>query len=168
MPPPTALDWMLLSTGLALFALASVQDWALRLVPNRIPAAIAVIGLLLRLRDGTVPLALLDGGVVFALAALCWRRGWLGGADVKLFAAGAVLVPPGSAAGFVVASCLAGGILALAYPVLACIVPPPAATRPITRLRRYLRLEQRRLRRRGPLPYATAIAAGATFILLRG
>ena len=31
---------------------------------------------------------------VFALGAVCWRCGWLGGGDTKLLAACAVLVPP--------------------------------------------------------------------------
>ncbi len=145
-----------------------MQDWAVRLVPNRIPATIAVTGLLLRIMDGTMVAGLVAAAVVFAIAVVCWRRGWLGGADVKLFTAGALLVAPRAATGFVLASCLAGGILALAYVMLSCVVPPPAAGRPASLLRRYFRLEQRRLRRRGPLPYATAIAAGAAFILLRG
>ena len=161
---PTHL--LLLSAGLALFGLACLQDWALRLVPNRVPAAIAAVGLTLRVADGTALVALPVAIAVFTAAVLCWRRGWMGGADVKLLGAGALLVPPGGVAGFVLATCIAGGVLALAYAALSCIVPPPSPIRPLTYLRRYLRLEQRRLRRRGPLPYATAIAAGAAFILL--
>ena len=168
MHPASTIDLMLLSTGLALFAISSLQDWALRLVPNSIPVAIALIGLMLRIRGGNAMGALIGGSIVFVSAALCWRRGWLGGADVKLFTAGAVLVPPVSTADFVLASCLAGGVLAVAYSLLARMVPPPASRRPTTLWRRYCRLEQRRLQRHGPLPYATAIAAGATFILLRG
>ena len=168
---PEKLDTMhllLLSAGLALFGLACLQDWAMRLVPNRVPAAIALLGLVLRLVDGTLLLGLLAAFIVFFIAAFCWRRGWLGGADVKLFGAGALLVPPGAASGFVLVSCIAGGILAILYTIAARFVPPPAPVRPLSQLRRYLRLEQRRLQRRGPLPYATAIAAGATFVLLGG
>ena len=138
----------------------------MRLVPNRVPAAIAVLGLALRITDGTVLSGLLAASVVFAVAAFCWRRGWLGGADVKLFGAGALLVPPGAASGFVLVSCLAGGVLAILYATLARFAPPPASVRPLSRLRRYLRVEQRRLQRRGPLPYATAIAAGAIIVVL--
>ena len=158
----------LLSAGLALFGLACLQDWAMRLVPNRVPAAIAVLGLACRAIDGTILIGLLAAIVVFFIAAICWRRGWLGGADVKLFGAGALLVPPNGTLGFVLATCLAGGLLAVLYGVLSHFVPPPAPARPVSYLRRYWRLEQRRLQRRGPLPYATAIAAGATFVLLGG
>lgn len=153
---------------MALFAVACLQDWAMRLVPNRVPAAIACLGVALRLIDGTLLTGLGAAFVVFFVAALCWRRGWLGGADVKLFGAGALLVAPSAALGFVLASCIAGGVLAILYAALGRLVPPPAATRPLSQLRRYLRVEQRRMKRRGPLPYATAIAAGATFVLLGG
>ena len=164
--PLTVIHAVLLASGLALFALACLQDWAMRMVPNRVPACIALLGLCLRCLDGTLLWGLLAAFIVFAIAVFCWRRGWLGGADVKLFGAGALLVPPAGASGFVLASCLAGGVLALVYAAIGRMVPPPAAQRPPSQLRRYLRVEQRRLQRRGPLPYATAIAAGATFVLL--
>ena len=157
---------ILLTSGLALFGVACLQDWAMRLVPNRIPAAIALLGLGLRVIDGTVLLGLLAASIVFFIAAFCWRRGWLGGADVKLFGSGALLVSPGAASGFVLVSCLAGGVLAILYAVFARFAPPPAPVRPASLLRRYLRVEQRRLQRRGPLPYATAIAAGAIIVVL--
>ena len=163
-----ASQLLLLSSGLALFAVASLQDMAMRLVMNRIPLAIAAAGLALRGLDGTALLGLLAAGTVFFVAACCWQRGWLGGADVKLFGAGALLVPPHLVAAFVLVSCLAGGVLALAYAGLGLIAPAPSALRPLTRARRYWRVELRRLRRRGPLPYATAIAAGAAFISLGG
>ncbi len=164
----TISQFLLLSSGLALFAVACLQDLAMRLVMNRIPLAIAAIGLMLRVLGGTAPQGLLAAAIVFSIAAFCWQRGWLGGADVKLFGAGALLVPPHLAPSFVLVSCLAGGMLALAYAGLGLLAPAPSASRPLTRARRYWRLELRRLRRRGPLPYATAIAAGAAFILMRG
>ena len=164
----TTLRLLFLSAGLAVFGIACLQDWAMRLIPNRVPLLIAGLGTGLRLMDGTLLGGSLAAAAVFVVAGLCWRRGWLGGADVKLFGAGALLVPPQAALGFVLASCLAGGVLAILYIGLARIVPPPAPFRPMSQLRRYVRVEQRRLQRRGPLPYATAIAAGATFVLLGG
>src|ERR1700710_121332 len=86
--------------AVALFALAALQDMAFRLVPNRVPLAIAVLGGILRAIEGDLAAGLLAAVVVFAVAAFCWRRGWLGGADVKLFGAGALLVPPSAAFGF--------------------------------------------------------------------
>ena len=90
----------------------------MRLVPNRVPAAIAVLGLACRALDGTVLMGLLAAIAVFFAAAMCWRRGWLGGADVKLLGAGALLVPPNAVIGFVLATCLAGGLLAGLYMAL--------------------------------------------------
>ncbi len=154
--------------GLELFALACLQDWALRLVSNRVPAGITIVAIFLRLADGTLVLAI-PAAVSVLIAAVClWKQGWLGGADVKLFAAGALLVPPAAVTSFILVSCIAGGLLAVLYACIGYIVRPPSSQRPTNRLRRYLRLEQRRLVRRGPLPYATAISIGAYFVLLGG
>ena len=159
---------LLQSSGLALFGIACLQDWAMRLVPNRVPLGIFSVGLGLRLADGTLLQGLAASALVLLLTALCWRRGWLGGADVKLFAAGAMLVAPSSTPTFILASCVAGGVLALAYIGMSFVAPAPSPGRPLTRMRRYARLELRRLHRRGPLPYATAISVGVAFVLLGG
>ncbi len=152
--------------GVALFGLAATQDMALRLVPNAVPLAIAGLGATLRVLDNNLPIGLAAAAAVFLMAALCWRRGWLGGADVKLFGAGALLVQPNAAFGFVLASCLAGGVLAIGYWLLGRVTASPATERPSGLLRRIVRIERRRLRRGGPLPYAVAIAAGACFTLI--
>jgi prepilin peptidase CpaA len=148
--------------GMALLLVACLYDWALRIVPNAVPSAIAVSGLALRALSGDLVESLLAAGVIFLLAVCCWRRGWLGGADVKLLGAGALLGAPGMACGFVLATCLGGGVLALVYLLVGRLVGPPGPRpAPNAVFRRLLRIEQRRLRRRGPLPYATAIAFGA-------
>jgi len=116
--------------------------------------------------DSNLPTGLVVSAVVFLVAAMCWRRGWLGGADVKLFGAGALLVPPAAAFGFVLSSCLAGGILAIGYWLIGRITAPSTTKRPSNLLRRLVRVERRRLRRGGPLPYAVAITAGACFMLI--
>ena len=46
------------------------------------------------------------------------------------------------------------------------VVPRPRAANRAVHLRRFLRVEQWRIGRRGPLPYACAIAAGAIVALL--
>ena len=38
--------------------------------------------------------ALSAAGIVFGVALVCWLRGWMGGGDVKLLGACALLVPP--------------------------------------------------------------------------
>jgi len=76
------------------------------------------------------------------------------------------LLPPNAAFGFVLASCLAGGVLAIGYWLLGRVTASPATERPSGLLRRIIRVERRRLRRGGPLPYALAIAAGVCFTLI--
>jgi prepilin peptidase CpaA len=105
------------------------------------------------------------GATVFAICLCCWLRGWIGGADVKLLGAAAIIVAPANAGTFPLAVTLSGGILALAYLAGRSILPPPAPRRPRGMFARILRVEAWRIRRRGPLPYACAIAAGTCFVL---
>jgi prepilin peptidase CpaA len=89
----------------------------------------------------------------------------MGGADVKLLAAAAIVVSPTVSITFLLAVSLAGGILATIYLAGRFVLPHPAAGRPRHLLRRVLRVETWRIRHRGPLPYACAIAAGTIFVL---
>jgi prepilin peptidase CpaA len=60
----------------------------------------------------------------------------------------------------------AGGLIALVYIVGSRMVPRPQPARPSGLVRRAWRCELRRLRRRGPLPYAAAIAVGGVFAIV--
>ncbi len=95
----------------------------------------------------------------------------MGGGDVKLLAAAALLLPPRLVPGYVLAVALAGGVLGLLYLGLGALLrrraPRATPRRPATLLRRALRAEAWRIRRRGPLPYGCAIAAGALFAVLQ-
>jgi prepilin peptidase CpaA len=119
--------------------------------------------------SGTLILGLLAGLLIFLGGTFCWRRGWLGGGDVKLLTATAVLVPPSLVVNLLLDVALAGGVLAMIYLAMARLVaPPPSTPRPPGMLRRIYRAELYRVRRRGPLPYASAIAAGTLFVLFKG
>jgi prepilin peptidase CpaA len=159
-------------TGAAvLLGIASLHDIATRTIPNLVPLGLVVIGVAVRLADGTALAALAASAAVFLLGALCWRFGWLGGGDVKLLAACAWLVPPALVPQFVLLTALSGGALACLY--LALSVPARAArwsssvTRPRSLIGRVLRAEGWRIRRRRSLPYGCAIAV-ATFLTLSG
>jgi prepilin peptidase CpaA len=114
--------------------------------------------------------------MVFAGCWYCWRRGWIGGGDVKLLSACAMLVPPASVPELVLATSIAGGALALFYLCLARLLRASATAQP-TRLQangqppptglvgRIWRVERRRIRRRLSLPYACAISAGVLLTL---
>ena len=161
--PMLAEALTLLAAGLLL--LAAFSDVTTRLIPNSIPAALAAIGLGLRLIDGHWPLSLLAGGIVFALAFACWLRGWMGGGDVKLLGACALLVPPASVMPMITLVAIAGGMLAIIYLAAGRLMPRPAplpaARRPRGFLARALRAERWRLARGTALPYAVAIALGS-------
>ncbi len=160
---------VLILAGAVLLLFAAVHDIGFRTVPNRVSAALLVCGILLRLIDGgahELMWGLLCGGSVFIVTYACWRFGWMGGADVKLLTAAAVFVPPIMVPTLLLATSIAGGLIAMVYVVGSLVAPRPGAERPSGLLRRALRCELRRLRRRGPLPYAAAIATGGVFAIV--
>ena len=156
------------ATAVAALIAATLHDIGFRTVPNWMSLVIAGAGMLLHVSDGDALAAAACAVAVGGAAAWCWHRGWLGGGDVKLFAAVAVLVPPALVPGLLVDVALAGGALALIYLVLSRLVRSPSQARPASLPARVWRAESWRIRRRGPLPYASAIAAGALLVLLKG
>lgn len=159
---------LLIGAALLLLA-AALHDIATRTVPNWISVAILAAGLGVRVLEGGLWLGLLAALIVFSAAAFCWRRGWMGGADVKLLAASALIVKPGLVLGLLLAVSLAGGAMIGIYAVLHGLVrlsgPRRAGERPATLFARICRVERRRIRRFESFPYASAIAAGALFVL---
>ena len=161
----------LLSTGLVLASIAillaaAMHDIAARTVPNWMAATLAILGLATQIMHGRAITGLAAGLAVFLLAAFCWRRGWMGGGDVKLLGAAAIVVPPGDVANFIAVVALTGAVLALVYLGARRITAAPSAQRPARLVARACRVERWRIRRGGPLPYACAIAAGVLFIIL--
>ena len=163
---PAALpNILLMSMIVAVVFLAALHDLASRQVPNWMALAVLVFGAACRYLDGTLLEAAAAGTAVFVLAALCWRRGWMGGADVKLLGATAVCVPPADLFHMLALIAFSGGVLGLIYIVAARIGPEPAARRPAWLPARIARVECWRLRRNPTLPYVCAIAAGLTLTL---
>ena len=165
LPITSVLPAALTLIAAALLIMAAGFDVLTRLIPNTIPLVLALSGLGMRVMDGSWPWALLAGGLVFGVALLCWLRGWMGGGDVKLLGACALLVPPLSVFPMLTAVGMAGGVLALIYITARRLVPRPAAIPPALRpqgfLARALRAERWRLSRGAALPYAVAIAIGS-------
>ncbi len=162
-----ALEAALLSAALCTLLYAALHDVALRTIPNTVSLVLAGLGIALRLLDHRPLTGLVAALLTFLLGVWLWRRGWFGGGDVKLLAACALVVPPQDLLSLLTAVSLAGGVLALAYLLLRLCAPPPPVRRPAAIAARLLRAELWRICRRGPLPYASAIAAGACFTLLR-
>jgi prepilin peptidase CpaA len=166
MPPIAELAPLLVAT--VLLAMAAMLDLAFRKIPNWLPLALTADGLVLRVLSGELLAGIAAGTVVFILCALLWRRGLLGGGDVKLLGATATVVQAPFAASFILSVSLAGGLLALVYLALRQIVPQRGRARPATLVARIARIEQRRIGQCRSLPYACAIAAGAFFTLAGG
>lgn len=165
-----ATESLLIGSGVILVA-AALHDLATRTVPNWMPLCILVAGFGLRVLQGGLGLGLLIALGVFALTVIFWRRGWMGGADVKLLTATALVVPPGlSVFNLALSISLAGGVLYVIYFLLHTVVGlfstvRPAYRRPDGLFARICRVEGRRIRRLESLPYASAIAVGALTVL---
>ena len=159
----SAIAFSLFLVAVGLLLLAAGFDLAFRLLPNWVPALLAADGMVLRAVDGTLLPGAAAALAVFAACAVLWRFGLMGGGDVKLFGAAALVVPlPLS---FVATAVLAGGLLALVYLLLRRVVPRPAAARPCGLIRRTVRTELWRIRAGRSLPYCCAIAFGAVLTL---
>lgn len=169
LPTPTASDAI---TWLAVpaLALAALRDIAVRRIPNVLAALVALVGVLHQSMLGFTALgmALAAAALVLLLAGLAWQRGLLGGGDVKLLAAAALLLPAAEVPTLLLAVALAGGLLAMLYLALRpflrgreCRVCPAGDAR------RVLRCEAWRIGRGAPLPYGVAICAAALFMMFR-
>jgi prepilin peptidase CpaA len=153
--------------ALAALGAAAARDIALRRIPNRIAATVALAGLARQAALGAPGIALGAAACVLVAAALLWLRGLLGGGDVKLLAAVSLLVPAAGVPALLLAVALSGGVLAGLHLVLRARLAPPSQARPASALRRILRCEAWRIRRGAPLPYGVAIAVGAAFAMTR-
>jgi prepilin peptidase CpaA len=161
----TSLPLSILSiVCIGLILAASLHDIVARTIPNGLALALAVTGVATATLGGYLIGSLLAAGIVFALTAVCWHRGWMGGGDVKLLGAAALGMPPGSILAFVAAVSIAGGLLALLYLIARQFVSAPAVPRPDGLFARAMRVERWRISRGGPLPYACAIAAGVLYV----
>lgn len=165
----SGVNCLLMVGGAALLLLVSFRDVASRTLPDWCAASLAAIGLTMRVADGTWPASLAAASAVFALMAFCWHRGWVGGGDVKLLAACAFLVRPGEVAALVLATALAGGLLACIYVGLGKLLRNRSEVahpvRPAGLLARIARVERWRIGRGGSLPYGCAIATAALYVL---
>ncbi len=163
----------MIMAGLAILACsllfyAAMHDLAARTVPNWLSVALFCIGVGTRLADHTLINGLIISASTFAILFVLWVLGGMGGGDVKLWAASALLIPPllHPELNFLLAVVLFGGVLAVLYLCLGLVMPRPRAARTGGMLRRVLRAEAWRIHKRAPLPYACAIAGGAILTFL--
>lgn len=166
--PATATALAFCTVAVPLLWFAAARDIATRLIPDFVSIFIAGVGLVARLTLGWTEAAasFVVAIGVFAMLLILTMRGVLGGGDVKLVAAMSAGLPPIEAWNFVFATVLCGGVLGIAYILGRQLVPEAALAPGGSTFRRVLAVEARRIRRRGPLPYAVAIALGGSITLL--
>lgn len=164
--PAMAMTVIPVGIALGLLAVAAWRDVALRLIPDWISIVLALLGAGTRLASGWLDLAFsaVMALVVFFLLVMAFSRGLLGGGDVKLASALVLWLSPPDCYYFLMVTAMAGGILALLHLALRGIGPMPALEAGGGRV---LRVELRRIRAGGPLPYGVAIMAGGYYVLLR-
>jgi prepilin peptidase CpaA len=152
---------MLLVTTVIL-AVAAWNDLATRTIPDWCSLALLMIGIGFRLPEGAVAVlcSIALAVVVFLGFAFLHARGFIGGGDVKLIAALAAGTAPASLPGLLFAIGIAGGALGIAYLVMSRFMPRPALQPHAPLPLRVAVVEANRIARRGPLPYALAIAVG--------
>lgn len=148
------LQLMCLAAVMALLVRMAIGDLRAFIIPNRLNAAIAVVALVYIAACtplSQLPDVLLWRGVqllaVFALFGGLFALGWMGGGDVKLMAALALLFPLPELAQVLIYSSIAGGLLGLI-----------AA---IARKRRQAMVNGAETAASSEIPYGIAIAFGA-------
>lgn len=158
-----ALLW---AAGLAVLLAGAVSDIRHRIIPNRVVALTAGIGVTMRLIiephilwiSVAVSAALLLGFGVLA------HRQLIGGGDAKLLATVATLVSPADIAGLYLAIAVGGGIISGAY-----LVAHLAARRRRVALaprERSRRAELLNVAEHRSIPYALAIFSGTALVAL--
>jgi len=158
-------------SALALLVYAALHDFAARTIPNWLPLCLLLDGAAWRIADHSLIPAAAVAGFTFGVLFIIWVLGAIGGGDVKLWSATALLIPPRlqPELDFFLQVFVIGGLLALVYLGLWLVLPKPRPA-PLARakslVRRALRAEAWRIGRRGPLPYAFAISASAIITIL--
>jgi prepilin peptidase CpaA len=165
MVDPIPFGLTCLAFGLLL--VAALHDAAARTIPNAIPATMALAGVVLRVWAGDLLLGFGIAAALMAILFVLWLRGYIGGGDMKLIPAVALALPPSSVPAFILFVSIAGGILGLIYLALSFVVRRPRPGPRQGLLARVLKAEAWRVHRRGPLPYAVAIAIGAIPIIVQ-
>src|SRR5262249_24959055 len=111
------MQMLIMLLGIALFAVAAYGDVRTRRIPNEVALAIGALGVLRMVLAGdpsATPYTFAAAAVVFAVAFLLFRRDLVGGGDVKLLTAAALLIGYHDLLGFLLLMSLCGAFISLA------------------------------------------------------
>jgi prepilin peptidase CpaA len=114
-----ALSWFFIALLAAAMVVAAIGDWRTRTIPNWLNGAIALLAIPYWWSAGVtlwpgVALHLGFALAVFALFAIAFRFGAMGGGDVKMAAALALWLPFAGIVKLLAIMSIAGGVLTLA------------------------------------------------------
>ena len=149
-------------------AWAAWSDVAGRSIPDRACFALAVSGAAAQIAAGPKAFAA-SAGVAFVLFLILFAFHAVravGGGDVKLFVAAALGQTLTGTMRLLVATALAGGVLALIHLCMRHLPRPGRAPAGSSSLRRVYAAERWRTLRGAPLPYGVAIACGGIWTIL--
>jgi prepilin peptidase CpaA len=110
----STLDLVILFAASVIFCLAAITDLQQRRIPNLLVLAVVALGLVRIDLHFDIAGAFDDikwAGLVLIGSLLFWRLHWLGGGDVKLIFAGALLVGASALTDYLVLTILLGGAL---------------------------------------------------------
>lgn len=154
MTPSALILSLALVASAAAIVWSTVSDVRAYVIPNS--ASILIVASYL-LTSVFTPYAHLGGGLIAGLGCLVlglglFALGWMGGGDVKLFAAMALWSGPAGLPAFAIITCVAGAALALfMLSPLRRLAPAPSAAAAATVTQ--------------PMPYGVAIAVGGIWVL---
>jgi prepilin peptidase CpaA len=161
------MQTVILFLGIGLFTGAAYGDARTRRIPNELALAVGVLGLLRMILEGE-PRAILytfgAAAAVFAVAFFLFRRGLVGGGDVKLLTAAALLIGYHDLLSFLLLMSLCGALISLA--VLAANKFGPVLRYGPRQAMASVSEEIRGTPERLSVPYAVAIAAAGVLILV--
>jgi prepilin peptidase CpaA len=160
------MQTMILLLGIGLFAVVAYGDVRTRRIPNELALGVGALGLLRMMLAGDISAALYtlgEAAVVFAVALLLFRRDLVGGGDVKLLSAAALLIGYHDLLGFLFLMSLCGALISLAMLTADKLGPmlrhsPRPAMLPVPE-------NSRGTPGRLSVPYGVAIAAAGILVL---
>jgi prepilin peptidase CpaA len=142
-------------------------DIATRLIRNEICLVLALLGIA---RQFASPMQVIESLIVATILLLLllviYKRGWIGGGDVKLLVALAIGLPLVGVIQLLTITALAGGVLALVHLTMRLLPYPQLAPAGSSLVRRVYAIERWRNLRHAPLPYGVAIACGGIWTVL--
>lgn len=147
---------------------AAWSDLAERSIPDRACLALAASGVAVQMAAGPRAFAT-SAGIAFVLFLVLFGLHSvraIGGGDVKLFVAAALGQTPTGTIRLLVATALAGGVVALIHLSMRHLPRPALAPAGSSSLRRVYAAERWRVLRGAPLPYGVAIACGGIWTIL--